>query len=84
MFRLIIILSLAAVALDLAAWQRIYRRWRRGGWLLALCLLDDMLPLAAVAAQVLLPDNTRGVVLALMIGLISFIQFKALGSDVEY
>ncbi len=66
MFRLIIILSLAAVALDLAAWQRIYRRWRRGGWLLALCLLDDMLPLAAVAAQVLLPDNTRGVVLASM------------------
>ena len=37
-----------------------------GGWLLALCLLDDMLPLAAVAAQVLLPDNTRGVVLASM------------------
>lgn len=66
MFRLIIILSSVAVALDLAAWQRIYRRWRRGGWLLALCLLDDMLPLAAVAAQVLLPDNTRGVVLALM------------------
>ncbi len=28
--------------------------------------------------------NAMGVVLALMIGLISFIQFKALGSDVEY
>jgi len=28
--------------------------------------------------------NAMGVILALIIGFISFVQFKALGSDVEY
>lgn len=66
MIRLIIILASVAVALDLTAWRRIYRCRHRGGWLLALYLVDDMLPLAAVAFRAIMPDNPRGVELALM------------------